>query len=399
MNSKNGVVLEPSNNWSKPRRLSEDERARVLRNPSVAFRHGEMMVAGYRTEFYDELTDRDALVFVPSAGDPFGGPPGHWSFLSSKIAYSPNGTLHMIWGEPAVYADRLVAGEWISRRITAIWQASRDPGGIWSEPTQLLKGQSIDWNEQRRGEGSQLTIPISVSVVAMGPPTGLRVVTMVLSDSGWIVLPNDAIGDAALRPNTVATTGLNQCVYVVTHGSKGHDDENGVIVARYWDPGVRRWSTPGILRITKNNSVGNLRLTPFTSDSIALVWSEGRGNENWIHVAIGSQKSDRWVQGDSLLLTFPPTNVQLLSLKDGTLHLLADEARMISSNSAVHHFVYRQTWDIPRRLFVGLGATATKIALGPSGLPVAIFTQTKEDKIRTMRSELLVEMNSTRPRE
>lgn len=138
-------------------------------------------------ELFFRSAGAPALVAVKLPEKSIGAPRGNFTFVFPRGAIAPDGSLHVVWGEPAMPRGGPAPQSLVDFRISTLWH-SVYRRGIWTQPVQVYASQSIQWDVS---ETSKLTVSsdgsLGLSVPADAGSAGGLLVYLRFRDGKWVI--------------------------------------------------------------------------------------------------------------------------------------------------------------------------------------------------------------------
>jgi hypothetical protein len=150
----------PPVQWTDPTSVSSDlAETAVARFPSVGVFGSKRFILGNDVrDVADSMVPAGPFVAWNESGESIGRPSGSFNFVFPRAFVANDGSLHMVWGEPAGGARDIHWQEWPPRAIVRVWTAAYSAGG-WGDPSLLYEGPELDWEGASiadRSNGSDL---------------------------------------------------------------------------------------------------------------------------------------------------------------------------------------------------------------------------------------------------
>lgn len=281
--------------WSAPRR--------VLAGPTILFRSPSLAVTGSAAYVAAgpplENTGRDRqagegdggnLVLARVGGSPPGRPAGDFVFVHPRAALDVDGTLHLVWAEPADRTAWDTASERRAVRLGSLWH-SRLRRGEWSAPAKIYEAAWISWE------------PTATSALVAAPSGALHFAFPFEDRSGGMGIAHLRLDGTRWRKAELRTRG--RPVYadlaagpgtrVVVAYVAGYQDgtgshENVLFAVRSADGGGT-WGAPHVVGGPSHWPASEPRLVVDRAGGLHMVWTghlpgEMAGQAIW-HAASG----------------------------------------------------------------------------------------------------------------
>ena len=372
--------------WGAPQQAAADRRARVMRYPSVAVRAGRRVIAGYSIRQFDgSRMPANPLIMFDSQLGVLPLPAGDWTFSLARIAFSPDGLLVLLWGEPATRDAAISVDNW-PPKTTSLWQSIFTSDRHWTAPTELLTARSIDWQREYGDLGGVSRDSRPSIVVDVRRGRGLEFALLTLDDGGWRMRAIPRSLEQAY-PLGIASIASSSSATIAVLGEASRGDPTPVIVVV---DAPKRYGIDVPEKLVSRSTVGvrqsSVRLASGPDNSITLAWVERSIQGVRLRAMRRSRNaSASWDSLPSLPLMFEPTGVHLTVDGRGRQHVVFG-TDLNSGSLELSHFVFDGQWreiDLLR----GSGGSDTFLTRTSLGSLLLVFTIRRGGNVETQLTE------------
>ncbi len=366
--------------WSAPRPVAGVPAGSILRNVSLALRGEHGYVVGNDIWLFDSLPSppRPLLVLTLDGRD-IGEPAGDFHFADPRALLDTDGTLHLLWAEPADGWRPVKRWEWAGFRqhYGTLWHAAYAPATGWTSPVRIYASSHITWHH-------------GMAEAAFDPATGLHGViaddaagTMVhlsRAQGAWETRPIPGIARAPVYIS-VAVDGSGR-VYVAyvdaLRGTRG--DANSVFLVRSPDGG-RTWLPPQLISRSGGDLATQLRVLAAPDGTAHLVWAKNvsGGLEPQVirHVRSGD-KGETWSAPEDVDIPDGLGTLNATVDACGAVHVIheshADERNAQSDVRRLFYARWNGRWSTLESPFGDLNSTEADMVAGSDGFPELVWT-------------------------
>lgn len=356
-------------NWKAPK-LALASGADALFNSVATSGNGRAPIY-LMVNTLDAPVSKRPLRVLAEDGTDIGAPVGDFEFVYPQGAVDPDGTLHMVWGEPDSVLSRDIP-DWMISRVRSLWMATYSPAQReWSAPTRLIKtvwapiswtrANAVTWSRGR----AMLAATVSLPDMKSGPPPVPPGYAILLElDSTWrmrkVVIPGQR------HPGVASAMRLVDRLLIAIGGSKTNANSELRVVA------VKGDSVSVELELPRPGQIEHVRILDDGPRGLHLVWKEaGRQGGSFLHVG-GSQNGGLWSAALERAMGRSTGNERFAVDACGVVHATF-EMFSDAGQPGLYEMAFAATWRSPEERYPGLTPRNADIVAFPNGTMMLAF--------------------------
>lgn len=333
-----------------------------------AARGGTLLVRGDRRllvgtdlrSFEEQLRRGRTLAALQNADGALGLPSGEFLFLSPRAALDLSGAVVLVWGEPAVVPDTILARDWPTIPVVRLWSAVYREVGGWSAPVELLD-QPVAWSKETTGEifrdrdGSlTLSVPLEGNAAAVLSRIG----------DGWNVDTVSLEGHAAYT--SAVRLGAWEAVAVVSADPNQSSDINSVFL--YRRGAASTWSRASRIQLSGTSPASEVHLLVGSYGDLHAVWRQSIDLSRFsIRHAVSLDTGVTWSMLDDLRVERPIQRVQAVLDSCNQLHVVYEDWTRGPSDVTLGYARWNQRWVGPTEVHGEFAMTDPALSVSSGG--------------------------------
>ncbi len=357
--------------WEVPTLIDSTQPSLVIRGASIASGSDFTAVTGNTIAFFDStLVPRTPFYATFLEGRSIGAPSGDWTFTYPRLAVVGANEIHMLWAEPGERPVRLMTGQWPDDAIS-IWHATYSVNKGWSAPDQLVKGRSIQWEDQ-------LLSPIHVNsrgelILAVNTVSEDGVAHSLLlhyADGNWHIIDVPVLH----RPDFIAAVTFRKVRIVATILSEGSDSKWAINLESS-DVSFGQWTSRRLVAQSRSISrAQEIRAVTDDDASVAVLWLElDDTNTYFIHSLIALDGTEQWDHDSVSLGKMPAHYLHASATSRSGLLVSLNRLGPEGVFSNVTTARYDRGWHVQPNTFPELRIASQALGTSQSGDPVLVL--------------------------
>lgn len=397
------TLCEPTA-WEDPVRLTDDPGVVSIRYPEVAAAAERIVIVGQDVRSNDNRPiTPDLLRIISIDGSDLGRPAGEWYGMFPRAAFSNEGELHLVWGEPADGAVedllwRLQDDDDLLRhprmnigalRSVALFHARYTEESGWSEPEEIVRTPlPLAWHR----DGGGIVADADGRVHLIVGETARLMHFMWDSNHGWRGgALRHAMGGVYSSITYTPSDGI-----VATYAGAGNQ-----VFALRLDGDV--WSAPVRLSSSYESIASSMRVFSTDANTVVVAWLAAVAEpelEMQIEFVTSLDSGRSWSSRAAVDVPIAAQQVRFAADACGTIHVLytildetAEPGRVVGQHW-VWHGRWNGTWHQPKNILTEYNVIYSTLAEDRRGqvLLVGAFRPSKETgfhpAFRTMTARL-----------